>query len=190
MSLSEEQERLLTDLRALHRELRAGTRERYARINPFAEDLSDWRERGAYWAGEDRGVTLYDSTTVLGDVAIGEHTWVGPLCLLDGTGGLTIGRWCSISTGVQLLTHDTIRRSLTGGVAGPERSPVTVGDRCFIGTHAIVTRGTTVGDGCVIAAGAVVVADVPGGAIVAGVPARRIGTAHVDGNEVHLEYHA
>jgi acetyltransferase-like isoleucine patch superfamily enzyme len=188
MSLSEAQRALLADLRALHRHLRAGTRERYARINPFAEDLSDWGERGAFWTGDERGVTIYDSTTVVGDVTIGERTWIGPFCSLDGTGGLSIGAWCSISAGVQLLTHDTIARSLTAGRRGPERSPVRIGDRCFVGTHAVVTRGVTIGDGCVVAAGAVVVDDVPDGAIVAGVPARRIGTAAVEGDRVRLEY--
>jgi acetyltransferase-like isoleucine patch superfamily enzyme len=188
MSLSDDQRRLLDDLRTVQRHLRADTTERYRRINPFAEDVTDWHERGAAWPGAGHEVVIYDSTTVAGDVTIGDHTWIGPFCSLDGTGGLTIGAWCSISAGAQLLTHDTLRRSLTAGVAPPDRSPVRIGDRCFIGTHAVVTRGVTVGDGCVIAAGAVVVADVPDGTIVGGVPARRIGTAHVDGDDVRLEY--
>src|SRR3954451_15281154 len=153
MSLSDGQQRLVADLRAVHRPLRAETRERHGRINPFAEDLSDWAERGAYWTDGERGVTIYDSTTVVGDVTIGESTWMGPFCSLDGTGGLAIGAWCSISAGVQLVTHDTIARSLTAGRRGPERSPVRVGDRCFLGTHAVVTRGVTIGEGCVVAAG-------------------------------------
>jgi acetyltransferase-like isoleucine patch superfamily enzyme len=188
MSLSDDQQRLLDDLRTVQRSLRTRTVQRYGRINPFAEDVTDWHERGAAWPGAGRDVILYDSTTLAGDVTIGDHTWIGPFCSLDGTGGLTIGAWCSISAGVQLLTHDTIARSLTAGVAAPERSPVRIGDRCFVGTHAVVTRGVTIGDGCVIAAGAVVASDVPAGAIMGGVPARRIGTAHVNGEHVRLEY--
>jgi acetyltransferase-like isoleucine patch superfamily enzyme len=188
MTLSEPRQRLLEDLRAVHRHLRAETKQRYGRINPFAEDLSDWEERGAFWAGAGSGVIIYDSTTVVGDVRIGESTWIGPFCSLDGTGGLTIGAWCSVSAHAQLLTHDTIARSLTAGAAPPERSPTRIGDRCFIGTHAVVTRGVTIGDGCVVAAGAVVVDDVPDGAIVAGMPARRIGTAETDGVQVRLRY--
>jgi acetyltransferase-like isoleucine patch superfamily enzyme len=187
VGLSERQRELLEDLRALGAHLRAQTRERHARINPFAEDLADWRGRAVEWVGEDRGITLYDSTTVMGDVEIGPGTWIGPFCTLDGTGGLTIGSTCSISAGVQLLSHDTVAWALTGGRAEPQRAATRIGDRCFLGVRAVVTKGVTVGDGCLVGAGAVVTADVPDGAVVAGVPARRIGTAHVEGTQVRIE---
>jgi acetyltransferase-like isoleucine patch superfamily enzyme len=52
----------------------------------------------------------------------------------------------------------------------------------------VVTKGVTVGDCCVIAAGAVVTEDVPDQSIVAGVPARRIGTVRIDGDSISLDY--
>ena len=149
-------------------------------MNPFYEDLADWAERGAAWTGDHRGVTLYESTTVAGDVEIGEHTWIGPFCSLDGTGGLTIGSHCDISAGCHILTHDTVGRALSGGRAEPERSPTAIGDCCFLGTNVTVMRGVTIGDCCLVGAGAVVTADVPPNTIVAGVPARRAGTVVVD----------
>jgi carbonic anhydrase/acetyltransferase-like protein (isoleucine patch superfamily) len=180
---------LAGDLRALRDRLAAETRARHGRLNPFMEDLTDWRERGRAWTGDDRGVTLYDSTTVIGDVEIGEGTWVGPFCLLDGSGGLRIGHHCSISTGAQLLSHDTIEWALSGGVAPYRRSPTAIGDCCFVGTHAVVVRGVTVGDHCLIAAGAVVARDVPDRTIVAGVPARPIGDVEVSpSGDVTLRY--
>jgi carbonic anhydrase/acetyltransferase-like protein (isoleucine patch superfamily) len=188
MGLTDDQRRLLEDLRAVHEHLRDETRERYGRINPFTEDLSDWRERGRYWTGEDRGITIYDSTTVVGDVEIGEGTWIGPFCSLDGTGGLRIGAWCSISNGVQLFTHDTVRWALSGGRAEAEHAPTTIGDRCFLGARAVVVRGVTIGDGCVVGAGAVVVDDVPSGWIVGGVPAVRLGAVEHDGGAIRLVY--
>jgi acetyltransferase-like isoleucine patch superfamily enzyme len=188
MGLTESQRRLLEDLRALRGHLRDQTRERYRRLNPFVEDLTDWQERGRYWAGGDRGITIYDSTTLVGDVEIGEGTWIGPFCSLDGSGGLRIGAHCSISAGVQLLTHDTVRWALSGGALPADRSRTQIGDRCFIGTRAVVVRGVSIGEGSVIGAGAVVTSDVAPGTIVAGVPARRIGTVVRERDEIRLEY--
>ena len=141
--LNERQRQLLDDLRAVHEHLRDGTREAYGRINPFTEDLIDWRERGRYWTGDDRDVTIYNSTTLAGDVQIGRGTWIGPFCSLDGTGGLEIGEGCDISAGVQLVTHDSVRRALSGGAAPIETAPIRIGDRCFVGSLAVVTRGVT-----------------------------------------------
>jgi acetyltransferase-like isoleucine patch superfamily enzyme len=173
-------DRLHEDLRALHARLERDTLERYARMNPFNEDLFDWKERGNAWTKSDSGVTIYNSTTLAGDVSIGDETWIGPFCSLDGTGGLAIGHHCSISLGCQLLSHDTVKWALSGGREDYEYAATTIGDCCFLGTLAVVTKGATVGDHSLVAAGAVVVDDVERYSIVAGVPARRIGTVAVD----------
>jgi len=47
----------------------------------------------------------------------------------------------------------------------------------LIGANAVVLEGVRVGEGAVVAAGAVVIDDVPPGAVVAGVPARVIKRA-------------
>lgn len=182
-------DQLERDLRALHERGRAETLAHHRRFNPFAEDLFDWRERGRAWLGEDRGVTVYNSATLIGDVTIGEGTWVGPFTMLDGSGGkLSIGHHCSIATGVQLVTHDTVRWALSGGEASYQGAPIAIGDCCFIGTHAVVVRGKSVGAHCLVGAGAVVTGDVPDHCIVAGVPARVIGHVEVRDGKVQLEY--
>lgn len=52
---------------------------------------------------------------------------------------------------------------------------VTIGDLAFVGIGATVLPGVIVGAGAMVGAGAVVIADVPPGATVVGVPARRLG---------------
>lgn len=177
IDLDPELRALWDGLTRLHERLRAHTRETYGRVNPFVEDLFDWKAKGAFLGGKD--VTVYDSATVIGNVSIGDNTWVGPFTMLDGTGGLSIGSFCSIATGAQLYTHDSTAWAVSGGRLPYEYGPVTVEDSCFVGSLAVITRGVTVGTGSIVGAGAVVVADVPPRSAVAGVPARVVGSVEV-----------
>lgn len=149
-------------------------RTRWDRDLPVGEHLAD-RWRRAKRLGFAAGSSIYDSSYVYGEVSVGEGTWIGPLTVLDGSGGLRIGHHCSISSGVMIFTHDTVQWALSGGTAGPEREPVSIGDCCYIGSQAVIAKGVRIGERCVVGAGAFVNRDVPAGTVVAGVPARRIG---------------
>lgn len=46
----------------------------------------------------------------------------------------------------------------------------------FVGAGATIMYGVTIGEKCIVAAGSVVTKDVPAGSVVAGVPAKVIGT--------------
>jgi acetyltransferase-like isoleucine patch superfamily enzyme len=188
--INEEQRKLWTSLKELHHLFRDHTKQKYGRINPFYEDLFEWSERGSYWTQEKKDITIYNSATLIGDVEIGKNTWIGPFTLLDGGGGLKIGRYCSISTGCQLLTHDTVKWALSGGKMQAEYASTNIGNCCFLGSHSVATKGVTIGNPCLIAAGAVVTKDVGDFVIAGGVPARTIGRVDLDlQGKVHLVYH-
>jgi len=75
-----------------------------------------------------------------------------------------IGAGCLIGPGVTI-----------GGRSGHHEVPV-LGERVFVGAGARILGPVTIGDGAVIGANAVVISDVPAGAMAAGVPARVIRT--------------
>ena len=173
--MDEKLNNLREQLIRLHVELRGNSKSKYNRINPFAEDLFSWKERGEFCAGKGENVTIYNTTTIVGDVTIGSNTWIGPYCALDGSGGLVIGEFCSISSGVQIVSHDTVLWALSRGKIEREIAPIKVGNCCFIGSHAVITKGVSIGDHCLIGAGAVVTRDIPAFSIAVGVPAKIVG---------------
>ncbi|TCP57074.1 succinyltransferase-like protein [Tamaricihabitans halophyticus] len=119
---------------------------------------------------------------ITGEPEIGAGTWIGAFTVVDGSGGLRIGAGCDLSCGVQIYTHNTVRRCVTGQrYPQVDRAPVWIGDHVFFGANAVVLMGVTIGDSAVIGAGAVVTHDVPASTAVAGVPARPIGTVRDDG---------
>ena len=59
-------------------------------------------------------------------------------------------------------------------------APIHIGDRVWIGSSAVITKGVTIGNGSVVAAGAVVTKDVPENVIVGGVPAKIIKKIEVE----------
>jgi serine O-acetyltransferase len=69
--------------------------------------------------------------------------------------------------------HCTIEQTVTLGIAGkgPSRGHPTIGNRVFIGAHALIVGKITIGDDAVIFPGSVVTRPVPGRAVVMGHPA-------------------
>jgi acetyltransferase-like isoleucine patch superfamily enzyme len=136
-------------------------------------DLLSERSDNAAAYGFGEGTTMYDNVLVLGDVRVGRNTWIGPGCVLDGSGGqLQIGDWCSISAGAQIYTHHTVNRSISLGEKSIEYTPTKIGNGVYIGPNTIVQMGVTIGDKAIIGANSFVNRDVPPGAKAFGSPAR------------------
>ena len=90
---------------------------------------------------------------------------------------VTLGDQVMLSENVRFVTHDGGMRVLDNMGLLPKADsfgPIRVGSNVFLGMDAIVLKGVTIGDNVVVGAGAVVTRDLPGGAVYAGVPARRV----------------
>lgn len=173
-----QRQRLIDDLRALYEELRGDMRERWHRDLPFEELLFD-RWARAQQLGFGEASSIYHNSYVYGDVRVGAHTWIGPLTVLDGSGGLSIGAHCSISAGVQIYTHDSVRWATSGGAAAYEHAPVSIGDRCYIGPQTVIAKGVTIGAGCVVGACSFVNRSLAPGTTAAGAPCRPVRRGRV-----------
>jgi putative colanic acid biosynthesis acetyltransferase WcaB len=93
----------------------------------------------------------------------------GPGLVIWHGSGLVVHADARLGDGVLLRHNSTIGTRIDGGPA-----PV-LGDGVEVGTGAVILGGVHVGDRAVVGANAVVLHDVPAGAVVAGNPARVIG---------------
>ncbi len=174
----------------LYQKNRVKFREKWKRSLPFYEELlgdnSRWER--AEFLNFGQKTSIYQSSHIYGDVKVGNHTWIGPFTILDGSGGLDIGDYCSISSGVQIYTHETANWALSGGKAEYDYAPVSIGDCCFIGSHSIIRMGVKIGAHSLIGAHSFVKSDIQSYSIAAGCPAKTIGRVEVEGDLVKKYY--
>jgi acetyltransferase-like isoleucine patch superfamily enzyme len=170
---------LLAAVRKVIANLDRDKRERHRRHVSVGDLLTDrWQIARDYGFGE--GTSCYDNVLILGDVVAGRNCWIGPNVILDGLGGLSIGDYVDISAGVQIYTHDTVKRVRSGGTEPVEYAPTRIGSRVYIGPQSVIQRGVTIGDDVTIGAMSFVNRDVPRGTTVWGIPARPPLHAHPD----------
>ena len=110
------------------------------------------------------GVNIWYGAVLRGDMApitVGEITNIQDLCVLHCDPGLelTIGKFVTI--GHAAVIHGK-----------------SIADKCLIGMHATLLAGSEIGEGCIVAAGSLVRENqkIPPRSVVAGVPAKPIGT--------------
>ncbi len=144
---------------------------RFYRVLPIGEYCVD-RIKKAEFLKWGVGSTCYDNVYIFGDVRVGKNTFVGPFCLLDGSGGLKIGDNCSISAGVHIYTHDSVEWAVSMGADSYQYGRVEIGDGCYIGPNAVIARGVKIGVGSIVGACSFVNSDIPPHSKAYGIPAR------------------
>lgn len=96
-----------------------------------------------------------------------------------------------ISAGVRLVTHSAAHAVFNNEENTDtfvcRHGKIEIHDNVYIGADAIINMGVTIGKNCIVAAGAIVTHDVPENSVVAGVPAKIIGS-YSDVKEKHREY--
>ena len=164
---------MLKEIKKTYFDLRKIKKNKYNRSLSFGDYFTDRQER-ADFENFGKGTTVYDNVLILGDVKVGKNTWIGPFTILDGSGILIIGSNCSISSGVQIYTHDTIKWAVSGGESPYEYGNVIVEDNCYIGPNSIIEKGVIIKSGTIVGANSYVNKCFPKGSKIAGNPAKQI----------------
>lgn len=116
------------------------------------------------------------NTLIKRGMKVGENFNRQQGCFIDPTHCylIEIGNNVTMSIRVTLMAHDASTKKLTGYT---KIGHIKIGNNVFIGANTTILPGVTIGDSAVVGAGSVVTHDVAEGVVVAGVPARQIGTA-------------
>ena len=145
-------------------------------------------EVGSYSHIEGKLQTFWDN----GRISLGSHCYVGTGSQIWSQASIRIGNHVLISHLVDI--HDTNSHPLSaaerrldaqvilqnGAYRTPtttQSAPIVIEDDVWISAKSTVLKGVTIGRGAIVAANSVVTHDVEPFAIVAGCPARKIGSA-------------
>lgn len=136
-----------------------------------------------------------------GRLTVGEGVLFEPLVWLTGgdTGRIEIADGALINIGVLIAAVDRVSIGRNTMIANgcvitdanhrfddpskplthqgfTSKGPTVIGDDCWLGANVVVTSGVTIGDRCVVGANSVVTSDVPPHTVIAGSPAKAVGS--------------
>lgn len=106
---------------------------------------------------------------------VGAGTIIGDNALLLAQYGVTIGENVNISSNVSIYSGAHDHQDPFFSITPRTTHPITIGNRAWIGSNAIILEGVNIGEGAVCCAGCVVTKDVEPFAVVAGIPAKKVG---------------
>ena len=126
-------------------------KKKFKRSLSFGDYFTDRFER-ANKEGFGKGTSVYDNVLIIDTVKVGKNTWIGPNCILDGSGGLVIGNNCTISAGVQIYSHSSVKKTNSMGKNKIEKSKTVIGNDVYIGPNSVISMGVKIGDQAIIGA--------------------------------------
>jgi maltose O-acetyltransferase len=106
------------------------------------------------------------------NLSCGDRTFVNYGGVFLDVARISIGADVQIGTSVQLLTATHPLDAEARRQGWESGSPITVGDRVWLGGGVIVCPGVTIGENAVVGAGSLVAADLPPSVLAVGNPAR------------------
>jgi UDP-2-acetamido-3-amino-2,3-dideoxy-glucuronate N-acetyltransferase len=145
-----------------------------------------------------QGTKIWHFCHLCAGATLGENVVLGQNGYVGGT--VVIGNGCRIQNNVSLYDGLVLENDVFVGpsvvftnVVNPrahinrhaEFKKTKIGYGATLGANATILPGITLGPYSFIAAGAVVTHDVPGHALMAGVPARQVGWVSEEGNRLH-----
>ena len=183
MSKTEKQKMLAGELYRTDAELAAeqlATKAWLARYNvslalPVSQRHALLRERLAH-VGNDAVIRPPFFCDYGYNIRLGDGVFLNFNCVILDVVEVSIGDRTQIGPAVQIYAADHPRDAETRREGLEFGRPVRVGTDVWIGGGAIILPGVTIGDGALIGAGSVVTRNVGANQIVAGNPARSIGT--------------
>lgn len=128
--------------------------------------------------GEDRASFLKKQNVF---AEMGENCFWHPKTLPSEPDLLTLHNNVNVASDVYFCTHDVLHTLFNNDPLLPSNYEFRTGrielmDNTFIGAKSIIMYGVKIGPNAIVAAGSVVTKDVPQGSVVAGNPARVIGS--------------
>jgi acetyltransferase-like isoleucine patch superfamily enzyme len=114
--------------------------------------------------GRDVGISPYSQLNAAGGIEIGDGTLIGPGCMI----------WS--------VNHRFRDAEVPIRLQGYDPQPIVIERDCWIAGSVVVLPGVRIGAGSVVAAGAVVTRSCEPKSILAGVPAKRLGSRNDSGD--------
>lgn len=139
------------------------------------------------------GVAITTTHESMGNIKIGDNVNLSRDVDIDITGGLIIGNGTHISEGTRILTHGhnffgkLSKFSIYDKKERAYLTPLSIEDNVVIGANCLIMPGvTSIGENSIVSAGSIVTKKIPANSLVAGNPAKVIGS--IEGLRMYYYY--